>query len=187
MIIYVDTAGRVLAPGTAFNLDGCAYPANWLALASDQDLIDRGIVKTSVADPVVDVEAAKRAVIAAAWMMHDQRLSSYIVQVPINGVAAPFGCDPVSRENIMGINALIAQEMGGLLPAGTVTNPRPFTPKGQSVPVQVTHVEFAQIGAAMAGAKDSHYVAYAAHKAAINALTSAVDVAAYDITTGWPT
>lgn len=133
-----------------------------------------------------DVSAMKAAKIAAAWAESEKRLAAYIINVPISGTPQPFGCDPVSRENIIGINGLIAQEMGGLLPAGTVANPRGFTPKGQSAPVQVTHAEFALIGAYMAGAKDSHFVAYATHKAAIAALTTAEVVAAYDITAGWP-
>lgn len=134
----------------------------------------------------VDLAPIKAAKIAAARAEQDKRLAAYIVTVPVNGVQQPFGCDPVSRENILGICGLIAQETGGLLPPGAVPNPRGFTPKGQSFPINVTHAEFALIGAFMAAAKDIHFVAYAAHKAAINALTTAEAVASYDITAGWP-
>lgn len=132
---------------------------------------------------LADVRSKK---IASAWAEQEKRLAAYIIQAPISGVATPFGCDPVSRENVLGINALIDKERGGLLPAGTIPNPRGFTPKGATSPVQVTHAEFALIGAYMAGAKDQHYVAYAVHKAAISALGTAEVINSYDITTGWP-
>lgn len=133
-----------------------------------------------------DLAPIKAGKIASAWAEQEKRLAAYIIQVPISGLATPFGCDPVSSENVLGINALIDKERGGLLPAGTIPNPRGFTPKGATSPVQVTHAEFALIGAYMAGAKDQHYVAYAVHKAAISALGTAEAINSYDITTGWP-
>lgn len=124
---------------------------------------------------------------AAAWTEGERRLVDYVVTVPISGVSQLFGCDTVTRENIIGVNALIDKERGGLLPAGTIPNPRPWTPKGSLSPVSVTHQEFALIGAALAAAKESHYQAYATHKAAISALTTKAAVEDYDISTGWPT
>ncbi len=134
-----------------------------------------------------ELATAKTKKIAEAWAEHEKRLELYIIQVPISGIPTPFGVDPISRENVIGINALIDKERGGLLPAGTIPNPRAFTPKGQAFPVQVSHQEFALIGAYMAAAKDNHFVSYATHKFVISSLTSIEDIEAYDITVGWPT
>lgn len=45
--------GQPLPAGFAFELNGLAYPWNWLDLASAADLAAHGIVETTVPDPVV--------------------------------------------------------------------------------------------------------------------------------------
>lgn len=134
-----------------------------------------------------DIAALKSKLIADAWSLQEKKLSDYTVHVSINGGSKPFGCDPVTIENITGINGLISQQLHGLLPPNTIPNPRPFTPKGEQIPVSVTHTEFAQIGAMLAYGKQLHFTVYATHKAYITALTDETEINNYDITTGWPT
>lgn len=114
-----------------------------------------------------------------AWSEMNRRLEDYSVTVTISGNDYPFGCDSESRDNIMGLNTAIAIGIA-------VPNPRDYTPKGYLTPVQCTHADLAAIGAALLTAKDTFIASYLVHKAAISALTTSIEVAAYDITTGWP-
>ncbi len=67
MIQYTTKDNTVLATGTPFVLGDLQYPANWLDLATDAELLALGITKTLIIDtPVVvpeptlsDVQAAK--------------------------------------------------------------------------------------------------------------------------------
>lgn len=45
---YHTPSGTHLGLGQAFELDGVLYPDNWLQLASDDDLADRGFVRVTV-------------------------------------------------------------------------------------------------------------------------------------------
>lgn len=162
-------------------------PTQWHTEASRVTALVGGAVEIMrVWQAPADLAPIKSQRIAEAWAEHNRRVEAYIAMVPISGTPTPFGCDAVTRENVIGLNALIDKERGGLLPAGTIPNPRPFTPKGSTAPVQVSHADFALIGAMLASAKDAHYVAYATHKIALLAMTTAEDVTGYDITTGWP-
>lgn len=142
---------------------------------------------------LVSLEALHAGHKAAAAAEYATRYERSVVTVPIasTGAAQPFGCDANTVTNIMGITVLIAQQMAGLLPAGLIPNPRPFTPSGGLAPVAVTHAEFASIGALIAARKDTLYAAYLGHKVALQALYDAgedarADLEAYDTSAGWP-
>lgn len=124
------------------------------------------------------LDAVQAQKIAVAWAEHNRRFEAYIVMVTVNGASRPYGCDAVTRENILAITNAMA--------LGIQTEPRPFTPKGEIVPVETTFAEFKAIYAAGLAAGDAHYIAYATHKAAIAALADVQAVLAYDVTTGWP-
>lgn len=132
-------------------------------------------------NPLPTLADAKEAKIAEAWRVHTQRFAQAVVHINVGGFVRPYGCDPTTRENMIAIvNAITAAP-------NLVPNPRPFTPKGQSTPVMTTHQEFIAIYLAGLAKGDAFYAAYAAHKAAIKALTTVEAVQAYDLSVGWPT
>lgn len=136
--------------------------------------------------PPADLSQIKAHKISLAWNECNSRLENYTVNIPISGNVYPFGSDSETRENVIGLNALIDKERGGLLPSGTVPNPRPFTPKGSTTPVNVSHQDFAIMGAMLAQAKDQHVMAYLYHKSVILSLESSEDIENYDVTVGFP-
>ena len=117
--------------------------------------------------------------IAEAYAESQMRFAASTVSVMVNGSVRQYGCDPATRENITAINTAI-----GRAPS-LVPNPRHFTPRGES-PVLTTHDEFLAIYLAGIAEGDRYYAAYYTHKIAIKDLTTADDVAAYDLSTGWP-
>jgi hypothetical protein len=76
---YVS-AGAALPVGQSFTLDGIAYPANWLALASSEDLAARGITQEDDPAPPAPTKAE---LASCANMKHSTVLSG---GVTINGV-----------------------------------------------------------------------------------------------------
>jgi hypothetical protein len=50
---YHSRHGGEISTGVPFELDGIAYPWNWLDLASSSDLSDRGITVQVVSDPLL--------------------------------------------------------------------------------------------------------------------------------------
>lgn len=127
------------------------------------------------------LEAARGRRIEDAWNESAVRFSSSTVTVEVGGQSRSYGCDPYTRENIIAINSVIGRA------PHLVPNPRPYTPKGEAVPVDTTHDEFLAIHLAGLAAGDAYYNAYKAHKDAINALDDVEAIRAYDVSTGWPT
>lgn len=123
---------------------------------------------------------AKAARIAQAFAELERRFAVYVITVNVGGTDRPYGCDPATRENLSAIINAIS------VAPNVVPNPRGFTPKGGVAPVPTSHTEFVSIYLTGLAAGDAHYAAYFTHKAAIQALTTPAAVAAYDITTGWP-
>ena len=113
-----------------------------------------------------------------AWNYMETVLNDATVNVTINAVSYPFTADAEARENIMGINTAIAVGV-------PVPDPRPWFPKGYTVPIQVTHADLASIGAAILAEKDAVMQVYFTHKAVIGALTDPQAVLDYDVTTGY--
>lgn len=127
------------------------------------------------------VAAARERRTDDAWAESAGRFAASVVTVEVGGQLRSYGCDPYTRENILAINGVI-----GRAPQ-LVPNPRPYTPKGETVPVDTTHDEFLAIYLAGLAAGDAYYNAYKTHKDAINALEDVEAIRAYDVTTGWPT
>lgn len=116
----------------------------------------------------------------------DQALERAVAKVTFGDTELTFGADKESRENILGLCTAIANEHAGLLPQGTIPNPRPYYPKGATTPFAFPHEGILAIGAAMLLVKDTYMARYFAHKSAIKALSTREEVEAYDVTTGWP-
>ncbi|OYW56774.1 MAG: hypothetical protein B7Y80_01445 [Hyphomicrobium sp. 32-62-53] len=136
-------------------------------------------VRAASATPI-DLSAAKAEKIAEAWALHERRFAEASVAVNVAGGIRLYSCDAKTRENILAI-------VGAIVAAPTmVPNPRPYTPKNYAQPVDTTHDEFKAIYLTGLAKGDAFFIAYATHKAAINALTSVEAVAAYDLSTGWP-
>lgn len=51
MLVYTLPDGRTLNPGQQFTLDDTNYPANWLSLATAEDLAGLGITATEAPEP----------------------------------------------------------------------------------------------------------------------------------------
>lgn len=49
-IIFEDMDGNKIEQNVPFEMNGLAYPANWLDLATDDDLLSHGIIKRNVPD-----------------------------------------------------------------------------------------------------------------------------------------
>jgi hypothetical protein len=159
-------------------INDVAYPLNIAALWTAEELAAIGLRLATAPEP--SLAEAKAARISEAWLAKVARYADASVTVAVNGQLRPYGCDPTTRENIVAIVGLITAA-----PA-SVPNPRLFTPKGQVVPVNTSHDEFIAIYAEGLAMGDAFFVAYAVHKAAINALTTVEAVNAYDLSAGWP-
>lgn len=69
MLQFTLPDGRQLAPGTPFTLSEIQHPANWLELATDSDLSERGITKQSTPTPLTpdDVVAERERRLALGF------------------------------------------------------------------------------------------------------------------------
>lgn len=130
------------------------------------------------ADRTPTLEAAKAAKIASVWDHQNSLSENGIVSVTTTAGTYNYGTDKVSRDNIQGV--LIGVSLG------VTPNLRPWSPKGASSPISVTHADLVLIGGTMMAAVDANIQAYLTHKFAINALQTVQEVLDYDITTGWP-
>lgn len=61
MNVYTTSDGKTISAGVAFTSNGIQYPANWIELATDQDLTDHQITKSVVPDPVTPLDEVKTA------------------------------------------------------------------------------------------------------------------------------
>lgn len=159
-------------------INGVRHPPNIEFLWSDVALAAIGLRKQApILPPLAEAKAAK---IAQAWVEQTIRFADAAVEVLVAGELRPYGCDPVTRENIVAIVGAITA-----VPEA-IPNPRPFTPKGSSIPVATTHDEFKAIYLAGLAKGDEFYAAYFAHKAAISALTTSTAVENHNLAAGWP-
>lgn len=133
---------------------------------------------TSIEDYTVPLDAAKAARITEAWATMQARVTVATVSVTTSAGAHVYGLDQATQDNLQ--KALL-----GVL-TGLSPNPRPWTPKGVTAPISITHEEVKAIAGAVGFAYEAHVQAYLAHKAAITALATSAAVAAYDLTQGWP-
>lgn len=126
----------------------------------------------------VPLAVAKAARIAEAWATMQARVQSGVVSVTTAAGTHQYGLDAATQDNVQ--KALL-----GVL-TGLSPNPRPWTPKGVSAPISITHDEVKAIAGAIGFAYEAHVQAYLVHKSAITALATSAAVAAYDLTQGWP-
>ncbi len=173
-----------ISTGQLFNgepVNGADINPAMLEAWSDADLAAAGLQRRVVPPPPQPTLAEAQAMrVADAWAEQETRFAASAVTVTVNGANRQYGCDPVTRENVVAIVGAITAS-----PA-SVPNPRPFTPQGSLAPVDTTHAEFIAIYLAGLAQGDAFYVTYATHKAAIMALGDVASVLAYDVTTGWP-
>lgn len=177
---YIATPGALWAGEI---IDGVRYPLSIADLWSEAKLADVGL-RRYVAPPPADtrdLDTTKAAKIATAWAAHNARFETANVTVTVAGQSRNYGCDKITRENVLAICGAIS-----VAPA-SVPDPRPFTPKSEAAPVDTSHAEFIAIYLAGIARGDQFYQAYAVHKAAIAALASLAEVDAYDLDAGWPT
>lgn len=124
---------------------------------------------------LADAQAARTA---AVWAELQSRLEVASVAVTTAAGTYSYGLDPVTQDNL-------AKAVLGVL-IGTTPDPRAWTPRGETLPISISHAEVQAIAAAVGLAYEAHMQAYLAHKAAIRALTTVAAVEAYDIADGWP-
>lgn len=134
-----------------------------------------GGAPTPYAPPVAMLRAQK---IAAAWTECQRRCAIDSVIVTTSAGAHAYGVDDSTRSNVQ---TVMIGLLGGLTP-----NPRPWTPKGALASISVTHDDLKLIAAGVGARFDAMVQSYLTHKAAIMALATAAEVAAYDLNTGWP-
>lgn len=124
----------------------------------------------------VDTERARK--INLAWQICNNKNETGSVLVETSNGAYLFGTDTVSQENIKSV--LIGVSLG------VTPNPRPWTPKGQIAPIDVTHNDLILIGTTMMQAIDNNIQAYLRHKAQMSSLQTLEEIQLYDLETGWP-
>lgn len=99
-------------------------------------------------------------------------------KAPVAYLNETWHADDEAVQNIMGVVLLIAT-------GAPVPNPRPWTPQGSLVPVDLTHAQIIGLGATIAARKDALFVIKKQKQAAIAALTDAHEIADYDAASGW--
>lgn len=179
--------------------DGTQYPKRWLRYASQNEKNALGLTEiisqqrpndqyywvTEHSDGTFsttekDINSFKPNLISRAWTEFETRFYGGTVTVQTSAGEYEFGCDKETIENINSINTMIARGL-------SVSNPRPYTPKGQTVSVNLTHDDFGLIGEALAMRKDILISEYLIHKATIMSLTQEdfETLMTYDVTQGW--
>lgn len=135
----------------------------------------QGLVPVCPPPPIADRKAQR---IGEAWVTMQARLAAASVSVTTGAGTHQYGLDAVTQDNLQ--KALL-----GVL-AGLSPSPRPWTPKGASSPISITHDEVKAIAGAVGLAYEAHVQGYLAHKRALVALTTLAAVDAYDLGQGWP-
>ena len=124
------------------------------------------------------IDVARRARIGAAWAEAERRCEAGSVTVTTSAGTHAYGTDRSTQDNIL-------RALAGVL-AGLTPDPRPWTPKGATSPVMLTHADIKLVAGAIGAAYDAHVQAYLVHKGSILALADVAQIAAYDVTSGWP-
>ncbi len=191
---------HIITTGQAFTTEnGTQYSKNWLRFSSAQEKQNLGLTEiiplpmpdqtyywvTENSDGTYtttekDIEQFKDPLIQKLWNVFEDKFYNGTVTVQTSAGEYSFGCDRETIENINSINTMIARGL-------SVSNPRPYTPKGQLTPVNLTHADFGLIGEAMAMKKDILMSEYLTHKATVKSFGQAKfqDMIDYDIYSGW--
>lgn len=193
--------GQPFNPDAPFTTEnGTQYPANWFRQASQKEREALGIVEypdlpkpseiyywiTEYPDGTFtatekDINQFKPTLIKQAWDIFQQKFYSSIITVQTSVGPYKFECNQDTIENINSINTMISRNL-------PVPNPRSYTPKGETSPVNLTHDDFGLIGLELAMNKDKYFQAYATHKTIITNLTQEnfQTLISYDVTKNWP-
>lgn len=201
--------GTLLNPDASFEgKDGVQHLTGWIKTASAEELTEEGIevlteqprpedrfyyvtdngdgtYTAASRDLTLTIAAARATRIALCWSVMTSKMQDASFSVSTSAGMFNFGMDDTSRDNmdkaLMGVALAITP------------NPRPWTPKGQSAPVMLTHDDLKEIGRQMGAKYDSFVQAYLMKKAAIKQATGADDratlamIESYDVVSGWPT
>ena len=155
------------------------WPIDCDLLETDEVVQSGYVYDAGVLAPyVAPLAAVKAAAIAAAVAQIEKRIAAGQVSVVTTAGTHSYGIDRGTQDNVMKV------ALGVVLGITPLT--RPWTPKGASAPITVTHADILAIAGAVGNAYDANVQAYLVHKAAIMALTTAEAVTAYDVTAGWP-
>lgn len=128
----------------------------------------------------IDIEALRTTRISEAWTECQRRCETDTIIVTTSAGELPFGIGQGTRDNLQSIVVGIE-----IMPAGTVANPRPFSPKGLA-PAQLTHDDFRAVAVAVGRAYDQRMQCYFAHKQALKKLSNAEQLQTYKLIDGWP-
>ncbi len=150
----------------------------WLDHATSYVVTKIGEPEGEVDKPPRPLADAQSARIAEAWAVMQSRVDAATVTVATAAGTHQYGLDAVTQDNLQ--KALLAVFLG------ITPNPRPWTPKGASAPISISHDEVRTIAGAVGLAYDGYMQAYLAHKRGIMAADTADAVVAYDLTQGWP-
>lgn len=139
-----------------------------------------GVTLANPPPPPIDINVLRSSRIADAWTECQRRISTDDITVHTSAGDLPFGIDDITRDNLQQVVIGI-----DVMPAGTVPNPRPWSPKG-SAPVLLTHDDLRGVTVAVGRAYDARMQAYFVHKGTLKAMADAAALSAYDVTTGYP-
>lgn len=141
-------------------------------------VVERYTSRAKNGDEIAAMIAAKDAAIEVEFV----RLHNLPIVHEVGGVEYTFHADAPARENITGVLQMYyeADRLGSPLP-----DPRPWTPMGVVLPVQITRAELAMLGMAIGLRKDALYIIKKTKQAVLAAMTDPVEIDAVDPLTGW--
>lgn len=128
--------------------------------------------------PEITLDDYKKIKAMEAWRNMNLNIEQDYIAITTSAGKYNYGTDETTRNNIQ--MALI-----GVI-AGLVIGSRPWTPKGETMPITLTTDEIKLIAETIRNAYDSYVQAYLTHKYNINQLTTQQDVMAYDSNVNWP-
>lgn len=122
--------------------------------------------------------AAKDAEIEAEF----NRLYNLPIVHTVSGQEYTFHANAPARENITGVLQMYyeADRLGSALP-----DPRPWTPMGVTLPVQISRAELALLGMAIGQRKDALYTIKKTKQALLAMMSDPAEIDAVDPFTGW--
>lgn len=124
------------------------------------------------------LEYAQTRKIDELWAFTLAQIEADAAQVEVSAGTYWFGMDSNTFTNF-------ERTLRGI-DLGTVLNPRPWTPKGEIMPISVTHDDIKAIASVLGLRYDDWMTAYLTHKATVRMATDPVAVEAYDYSMGWP-
>lgn len=127
---------------------------------------------------IYSIEELKTIKIEEAWKYAENIMETTSTSITTSAGTHEYGNDKETRENII---ALVTAIVAGI----PIPNPRSYTPKGEVIPVSLSHADFINIGAYLFSAKDSILQTYLFHKSIIKNTIDYDTLKNYDITTGY--